>query len=107
MHKLYMNGFRWGKGSICDKAASVGGPSPPFFGVSAEKFDLSTEKTIEAVFVAKNEVISNTNHWFAFVASRAQKQSPGRRSRRQPGCGDNLASIPGKAMIGSSIMRCR
>ena len=34
------------------------------------------------VFVAKNKVISNTNHWFAFVASGAQNSRLGGRRER-------------------------
>ena len=42
--------------------------------VSAEKFDLLNRKDYKKlVFIAKNEVNSNTNQWFAFVASRASR----------------------------------
>ena len=53
--------------------------------------------------------------WFISLKGTHKEPQPadcrtvatGRRSRRQPSCGDNLPSILAKAMIGSSIMRCR
>ena len=101
-----------GRSGHCDRQAKPDGsgqndpPATLYEGlVSAEKFELLNRKDYKKlVFVAKNEVISNTNHWFAFVASGAGRLAA---VEKAPSCGDNLASIPAKAMIGSSFLPCR